>query len=60
MNLMLCLRGEPEQLPYLPDIAALGAGIELGSYGIVGVQSSQQWDARVTMHRPSARSSPAP
>ena len=50
MNLMLCLRGEPEQLPYLPDIAALGAGIELGSYGLLGVQSPQQWDARVDMH----------
>lgn len=51
MNLMLCLRGEPEQLPYLPAIAALGAGIELGSYGMVGVQSHQQWDARVAMHQ---------
>jgi sugar phosphate isomerase/epimerase len=51
MNLMICMTGESEQLPFLPDIAALGAGIELGSYGLVGIQSAQHWEARFTLHK---------
>lgn len=51
MDLMLCLRGEPAHLPFLPAIAALGAGIELGSYGMVGIQSPEQWNARVALHQ---------
>jgi sugar phosphate isomerase/epimerase len=51
MNLMICLRGEPEQLPFLPEIAALGAGIELGSYGLVGIQSERDWDTRFSLHQ---------
>jgi len=51
MNLMLCMTGEPEQLPFVPEIAGLGAGIELGSYGLVGIQSDQQWEARVALHQ---------
>ncbi len=51
MDLMICLNGEPEQLPYLPEIAALGAGIELGSYGMAGIRSEQAWAARVAMHQ---------
>jgi sugar phosphate isomerase/epimerase len=50
MNLMICMRGEPEQLPFLPQIAELGAGIELGSYGLVGIQSEQNWARRVALH----------
>jgi sugar phosphate isomerase/epimerase len=50
MNTMICLRGEPEQLPYLPAIAELGAGIELGSYGLVGIRSEQDWQARLRLH----------
>ncbi len=38
MNLMICLSGEPDQLPFLPEIVALGAGFEFGSYGMLGVQ----------------------
>jgi hypothetical protein len=41
MNLMICMRGEPEHRPFLPEITELGGGIELGSYGLVGVQSEQ-------------------
>jgi hypothetical protein len=41
MNLRVCMRGEPQQLPFLPEIAELGAGIELGSYGILGIQCSR-------------------
>ena len=37
MNVMMCMTGEPEELPFLPEIAGLGAGIELGSYGLVGI-----------------------
>lgn len=51
MNLMICMRGEPEQLPYLPEIADLSAGIELGSYGLVGVQSEWDWGRRLTLHK---------
>jgi hypothetical protein len=51
MNLMICLRGEPEQLPFLPEIAELGAGIELGSYGLVGIQSERDWDTRFSLHQ---------
>ena len=38
-------------LPYLPEIAALGAGIELGSYGLVGVQSERNWETRFRLHQ---------
>ena len=51
MHLMICLRGEPEQLQYLPEISELGAGIELGSYGLVGVQSAQAWETRFQHHQ---------
>ncbi len=51
MNLMMCMTGEPEQRPFLPEIARLGAGIELGSYGLVGIQSDQQWIARFALHQ---------
>jgi len=51
MNLMICMSGEAEQLPFLPEIAELGAGIELGSYGLVGIQSEQHWQSRFTLHK---------
>jgi sugar phosphate isomerase/epimerase len=51
MNLTICLRGEPEQLPSLPEIAELGAGIELGSYGMIGIQSERDWDTRFALHK---------
>jgi sugar phosphate isomerase/epimerase len=51
MNLMICLRGEPEQLLFLPEIAELGAGVELESYGMLGIQSERDWEARFAMHQ---------
>jgi sugar phosphate isomerase/epimerase len=51
MNLMMCMTGEPEQLPYLPEIADLGAGIELGSYGMVGIRSDRHWEQRLALHK---------
>ncbi len=51
MNLMICMTGEPEMLSYLPAIAALGTGIELGSYGLVGVQSERNWETRFKLHQ---------
>ena len=51
MNLMICMRGEPEQLAFLSEIAALGAGIELGSYGLVGIQSERNWEKRFSLHK---------
>jgi hypothetical protein len=50
MNLMLCMRGEPEQLFFLPEIARLGVGIELGSYGTLGIQSERDWKHRFMLH----------
>jgi sugar phosphate isomerase/epimerase len=51
MNLMICMRGEAEQLPFLTEIAELGAGIELGSYGLIGIRSDRDWETRFTLHR---------
>jgi sugar phosphate isomerase/epimerase len=51
MNLMICMLGEAEQLPFLPEISELGAGIELGSYGMVGIQSERDWETRFTLHK---------
>lgn len=51
MNLMICMRGEPEQIPFLPEIAELGAGIELGSYGLIGIQSERDWETRFALHK---------
>jgi sugar phosphate isomerase/epimerase len=51
MDLMICMRGEPEQLPFLSEIAELGAGIELGSYGMVGILSERDWETRLTLHK---------
>ncbi len=51
MRLMICLSGEAEQLGYLPDISALSAGIELGSYGMVGVLSKRHWEERLMLHK---------
>lgn len=51
MNLMICLRGESEQLPFLQEIAELGSGVELQSYGMVGIRSERDWEARFTLHK---------
>lgn len=51
MNLMICMRGNPEQLEFLPEIGDLGAGIELGSYGMIGIQSQKDWEERIELHR---------
>lgn len=51
MNLMICMRGEPQQIYFLPEIAKLGTGIELGSYGMIGIRSEQDWEARFALHQ---------
>ncbi len=51
MNLMICLSGEAEQLAYLPEISALNVGIELGSYGMVGILSERHWEERLRLHK---------
>jgi sugar phosphate isomerase/epimerase len=51
MNLMICMHGESEQIPFLPEIAGLGAGIELGSYGMKGILSERQWQTRLNLHQ---------
>ncbi len=51
LEYMICLQGEAEQHAYLPEISNLGAGIELGSYGLVGIKSWQDWKARFAKHK---------
>ena len=51
MKLMVCLRGEPEQVAFLPEIAGLGAGIELQSYGMAGIRSERDWETRFALHK---------
>jgi sugar phosphate isomerase/epimerase len=47
---MISLKGEINEYSYLPEIANLGAGIELGSYGLIGVRSQKDWVARLEKH----------
>ncbi|MDQ7794500.1 MAG: sugar phosphate isomerase/epimerase [bacterium] len=51
MRLMICLSGEAEQLGYLPALSVLSAGVELGSYGRVGVLSRRRWEERLVLHK---------
>jgi sugar phosphate isomerase/epimerase len=60
MQLMMCLTGEPGELRFLPEIAALGAGLELGSYGMIGIQSKQHWERRVALHQAVRAAFPGP
>ena len=50
MNLMMCMRGKSEQLSFLKEITELGTGIELGSYGVIGIRPEQNWETRFAMH----------
>lgn len=50
MEFMVSLRGETDQHSYLSEIADLGAGIELGSYGLIGVRSQKDWDSTLEKH----------
>ena len=53
---MICLQGdETEQHACLSEINNLGAGIELGSYGLVGIKSWQNWKARLAKHKAIAK-----
>lgn len=60
MNLMICMRGEPEQIPFLPEIAELGSGIELGSYGMMGIRSEEDWQRRLALHEVIRSQFPGP
>ncbi|MBN2532242.1 MAG: hypothetical protein JXB88_05090 [Spirochaetales bacterium] len=51
MKVMISICGEDEQIPFLPEIKKLNAEVELGSYGLVGVQSKQAWIHRISVHR---------
>jgi len=51
MNLMVCMRGEPDELSFLTEVAELEAGIELQSYGMIGVQSARDWETRFAQHK---------
>ena len=58
MDVMICMRGESEQIPFLSEIAELGAGIELGGYGMIGVQSEADWGACSARHKAVPRAIP--
>jgi sugar phosphate isomerase/epimerase len=51
MNLMICINGDPDEIAFLPEIAEIGVGIELGSYGFIGVQSERDWEAHFRLHK---------
>jgi sugar phosphate isomerase/epimerase len=48
---MICMHGDSDEMACLPRIAELGAGVELESYGLVGVRSEEDWEARFTAHK---------
>ena len=50
MKFMMCTVGEPEVLPYLLQLRKMGAGIELGGFGLRGVRSEQEWQACLERH----------
>ncbi len=60
MNLMICMRGEEEELLFLPEITKLGAGVELGSYGLVGIRSEKDWETRFALHQAVRAQFPGP
>ncbi|MGD0918283.1 MAG: sugar phosphate isomerase/epimerase [Thermodesulfobacteriota bacterium] len=51
MPFSICFQGDPEQRPFLSRISSLKAGLELQSFGRKGIQSQQEWDYRLTLHR---------
>jgi sugar phosphate isomerase/epimerase len=51
MKLMICMNGEPQDKHFLREIAGLGCGIELQSYGMLGVKSRQDWETRLFLHK---------
>lgn len=55
MDFMVCLSGAPKERAMLPELARLGCGIELQSYGLVGIRSEAAWDERRRLHAELAR-----
>ena len=51
MEFMISMRGSIDQHVYLAEIEKLGAGIELGSYGLIGVKSPSEWDLKINEHK---------
>lgn len=51
MNFMICMGGDPEQHEHIPNIEALGAGVELQSYGLVGIRAQKEWEKRFEYHK---------
>jgi sugar phosphate isomerase/epimerase len=51
MPFSICFQGDSEQLQFLPKIISLKAGLELHSYGLKGIQSKQEWENRLKLHR---------
>lgn len=51
MEFMISMRGSVDEQIYLNEIATLGSGIELGSYGLIGVKSQEEWDLKFKDHK---------
>jgi sugar phosphate isomerase/epimerase len=47
---MICLNGDPEHLELVPELQALGLGVELQSYGLIGIKSPEEWNRRFACH----------
>lgn len=51
MNFFLCLSGYENELEILPKLKELNVGIELQSYGLKGVDSSEAWEEKINQHK---------
>lgn len=51
MQYLICSQGEPSESVFIPMLETRGYGVELQGYGLKGVQSKADWQARVDMHQ---------
>jgi hypothetical protein len=54
------MSGEHDEFEYIPEVTALGAGIELQSYGLKGCQSPEAWEKRLRDHVTFRKNYPGP
>ncbi len=50
MPFMICLNGDPQHLDLVHELHALGLGVELQSYGLIGIKSEAEWSKRLACH----------
>jgi len=51
MYLIVCAKGDANELKYFSRLEELGVGIELQNYGFQGITSSEAWDKCIEMHK---------